>query len=188
MPRRERGGASNYSMLKLSFLVALATAWFAAAPAAFGQADLTLNVTVITSEHSRDSNSTTRTLGVAGLTLSYAETYHGARSDRHQPISKEFTLTEADRDRLMTLLKEHSLLRTKSISKPLERDGPSRDFEIKIAAKVGRQNGLISIKGPRNAEDLKSDPLYQGSVLLIAELFKIIKRTDPDITLGELIR
>lgn len=156
-------------------------------PAGFAQTDFELNVSVITSEHSRDSNSVTRTLSVSGNTIRYSETYHGARSNRQSPINKEFTLTDDDRGRLISLLKDQSLLRTKSIAKLSEQEGPTRDFEIRIAAKLTRQEGLISIKAPRSATDLKSDPLYQGSVLLITQLFGIIQRSDRDIIFDELI-
>ncbi len=177
----------HYSIVKLSFLVLFATAGFAFAPVAFGQADLTINVTVITSEHSRDSNSTTKSLKVSGKSLAYSETYHGAQSGRRPPIEKEFKLTDDDRARLIRLLKDHALLITRSIEKP-DSDFPGRDFELRIAAKLAGKKSLISIEAPRSATELKNNPLYQGSVLFISELFKIINRTDPDITFGELVR
>lgn len=183
-------GAANRNrsvVVRLGVFIVVAAAWLVVTPAAIAQADLSLNILVITSEHSRDSNSTTRNLRVAGNTLLYSETYQGARSNRRQPISKEFELAGADRDRLIALLKNQSLLRTKSISRPAVQKGSSREFEIKIEAKLARQESLISIKAPRSATDLKTDQLFQGAVLLITELFKIINRTDQDISLGELI-
>lgn len=176
------------SVFKLALFAILSAAWLISAPATFAQADFTLDASVITSEHSRDSNSVTRTLRVSGNTLAYSETYHGARSNRRPPINKEFKLTEEDRAKLIGLLKDQALLQTKSISKPFEQDGPSRDFVVKIAARLAGQEGLISIKAPRSATELKTDSLYQGSVLLIAELFKIIHRNDRDITFDQLIK
>lgn len=174
----------KHLIVKLSFFVLFATAWVASAPAAFAQADLTLNVTVITSEHSRDSNSTTKSLKVSGNSLAYSETYHGAGSGRRPPIAKEFKLTDEDRSRLIRLLKDHALLGTESITKP-EPDGPGRDFELRIAARLAGKDSLISIEAPRSAAELNHNPLYQASVLLISELFKIINRTDPDITFAK---
>jgi hypothetical protein len=176
------------SLFKLAFFAVLAAAWLISAPATFAQADFTLHVSVITSEHSRDSNSVTKTLRVLGNTLVYSETYHGARSNRHPPINKEFNLTDEDRARLIGLLKDQALLQTKSISQPLEENGPGRDFAVKIAARLAGEEGLISIKALRTAAELKTDPLYQGSVLLIAELSKIMRRTDRDIAFDVLIK
>ena len=176
------------SLFRLAFFALLAAAWSVSMPATFAQGDFELKVSVITSEHSRDSNSVTRTLRVSENTLLYSETYHGAQSNRHPPIKKEYKLTDEDRARLIGLLKDQGLLQTKSIWKPLEEAGLSRDFEIKIAAKVAGQEGLISIKAPRSAAELKTDPLYRGSVGLIAELFQIIHRSDKAITFDELVK
>ena len=86
------------------------------------------------------------------------------------------------------MLKYKALLRTKTFAKAAEPSGPSRDFEISVTARLNGKRGLISIKAPRSAMELKTDSLYQGSVLLIAELYRIINRSDPDITFDELIK
>ncbi len=176
------------SLFRLARYVSLATLYLIITPAAFAQKDFALNVSVTTSEHSRDSNSTTKTFRVSANTLWYEETYQGARASRHPRIKKEYELTADDRVRLIELLKYKALLRTKTIARSAEQSGPSRDFEISVTARLNGKGGLISIKAPRSALELKSDSLYQGSVLLIAELYRIINRSDPNITFDEVIK
>ena len=175
------------SLFRLAVFCSLAAACTVIALATFPQNEFSLDVTVVTSEHSRDSNSVTRNLSVSGNTLVYEETYHGARANRHPPVKKEYELTNDDRNRLIGLLKDKALLTTKTISKSAEQKGLSRDFELSINSRVSGKEGNISIKAPRTAVGLKTDPLYQGSVFLIAELYRIINRTDPDITFSDLI-
>jgi hypothetical protein len=175
------------SLFKLALFASLVAAGPAIARATLPQDEFSLNVTVITTEHSRDSHSTTTKLSVSGDTLAYEETYHGAHSNRRQPVKKDYKLTSDDRDRLVGLLKDKGLLTTKTISRPTEADGPSRDFELSIASKLAGQENVISISGLCTAAKLKTDPLYQGSIVLIAELYRIINRTDPDVTFSDLI-
>ncbi|HVS80247.1 MAG TPA: hypothetical protein VHE60_00765 [Pyrinomonadaceae bacterium] len=175
------------SLFNLALFTSLVAACLVIALATLPQNEFSLNVTVITSEHSRDSNSVTTNLCVSGNTLVYEETYHGAHANRHQPLKKEYKLTNDDRDRLIGLLKDKALLTTKTISKSSEQRGLSRDFELSIASKLAGKVGLISINAPRTAIELKTDPLYQSSVFLIAELYRIINRTDPDVTFSDLI-
>jgi hypothetical protein len=175
------------SLFKLALFTSLAMACPFNAHATFPRNEFSLDVTVTTSEHSRDSNSVTTNLRVSGHTLVYEETYHGAQANRRKPVKKEYKLTNDDLDRLIGLLQDKSLLTTKTISKPTEQEGPSRDFGLSIASKLAGKDGVISIKAPRTDRKLKTDPLYQASVFLIAELYRIINRTDPDVTFSDLI-
>jgi hypothetical protein len=175
------------SRFKLALFTSLVAACPAIACAALPQNEFSLDVTVITSEHSRDSHSVTTSLSVSGDTLVYEETYHGAHANRQQPVKKEYKLTSEDRDRLIGLLKDKGLLTTKTISNSTEPDGPSRDFQLSIAAKLAGQEGVISINASRTATKLKTDPVYQGSIVLIAELYRIINRTDRHVTFSGLI-
>ena len=175
------------SLFKLALFTSLIAAGPAIARATLPQNEFSLNVTVVTSEHSRDSHSATTNLSVSGDTLVYEETHHGAHANRRQPVKKEYKLTSDDRDRLIGLLKDKGLLTTLTISSSTEPAGPSRDFELSIAAKLAGQESVISISAPRTATKLKTNPLYQGSIVLIAELYRIINRTDPDVTFSDLI-
>jgi hypothetical protein len=175
------------SLFKLALFTAFALACPFNAHATFPQNEFSLDVTVTTSEHSRDSHSVTTNLRVSGHTLVYEETYHGAHANRRKPVKKEYKLTNDDLDRLIGLLQDKSLLTTKTISKSSEEKGLTRDFELSIASKPAGKEGVISINAPRTAIEVKSDPLYQGSIFLIAELYRIINRTDPDVTFSDLI-
>lgn len=148
---------------------------------------LYLHVTIVTGEHSRDSNSVSTTLTVSSGALIYEETHHGARANRYQPVKKEYRLTKQDQTALIKLLKGKNLLVTKTISKPPQQKGSSRYFELLIRSRLSGKEGAISIDGARSDTELKTDDLYQGSVDLINQLYKIINRTDPDITIPQLI-
>jgi hypothetical protein len=175
------------SLFKLALFTAFAAACPLNAHATFPQNEFSLDITVTTSEHSRDSNSVTTNLRVSGNTLVYEETYHGAHANGQKPVKKEYKLTNDDLDRLIGLLKDKALLTTKTISKSTEQEGPSRDFRLSIASKLAGKEGVISIDAPRKAIELKTDPLYRASVFLVAELYRIINRTDPDVTFSDLI-
>jgi len=177
----------KFSLFKLALFTSLVAACPAIACSTLPQNEFSLNVTVVTSEHSRDSHSVTTSLSVSGDTLSFEETYHGAHANRQEPIKKEYKLTSDDRGRLIGLLKDRGLLTTKTISNSTDPDGPSRDFKLSITAKLPGQESVISINAPRTATKLKADPLYQSSIVLIAELYRIIKRTDRHVTFSDLI-
>ena len=166
--------------------VVMLTAGSATYVLAQAQPDFHLEVTIVTGEHSRDSNSTTRTLTVASGRLVYKETYRGAHAGR-APAQKEFKLATEDEPDLIALLKSENLLRTKTISQPPTQKGTSRYFELAIfSAFQGKENRVTIEAGPA-AEDLKTNSLYQGSVSLIERLYKIMNRTDPDLTAPTLI-
>lgn len=175
------------SRFKLALFTALVVARPAIACVTLPQNEFSLNVMVVASEHSRDSHSTTTHLSVSGDTLTYEETYHGAHANQQQPVTKEYKLTSDDRDRLVSLLKDRGLLTTKTIADATERDGPDRDFKLTIATKLAGRESVISISASRTATKLKADPLYQGSSALIAELYRIINRTDRHVTFSNLI-
>jgi len=166
------------SLFKLALLVSLTLAGAAIARASTPPVEFSLNVTVVTTEHSRDSHATATHLSVSGDMLVFEETYYGAHANRQQPVKQEYKLTSDDRNRLIGLLNDRGLLTTKTIASATEPDGPSRDFKLTIATKLAGRETVISISGPRAATKLKTDPLYQGSIALIAELYRIINRTD----------
>ncbi len=149
--------------------------------------ELYLEVTIVTGEHSRDSNSTTSTLTVSSRSLAYEQTYQGARSSRRQPVKKEYKLTKEDQDLLIELLNQGNLLVTRTISKPPQQKGSSRYFELSIRSRLKGKESIVSIDASPNTSELKADRLYQGAVAVIEQLYKIINRTDPDITIPSLI-
>ena len=149
--------------------------------------DFHLEVTIVTGEHSRDSNSTTRTLTAAPGKLIYKETYAGAHSGQRSPVEKRFKLTAKDQSDLTGLLESQNLLITKTISQPPAQKGFSHYFELAIVSALKGKENTVAIEASPSAGDLKSDPLYQGSVSLIALLYKIINRTDKELSAPTLI-
>jgi hypothetical protein len=170
--------AIKISLFKLGLLASLTVAGAAIARADPPPYELSLNVTVVTSEHGRDSHATATHLSIAGDMLTFEENYYGAHANRQPPVKKAYKLTSDDRDKLIGLLKANGLLTTRTIANPTEPDGPSRDFKLTITTTLDGRESVISISAPLNATKLKSDPLYQGSIALIAELYRIINRTD----------
>jgi hypothetical protein len=150
--------------------------------------ELHLTVTIVTGEHSRDSNSTVTSLKVDGDTLAYEQSYHGAHSNRRTPVKKEYRLSRKDRDELISLLQEKKLLVSRTVSSKLsDPTNPGRYFELKIRSRLAGKEHVISIDGPRGAEKLKKERVYEEAVYLIEHLYRIINRTDSDVTIPQLI-
>ena len=149
--------------------------------------ELSLVVTMVTGERSRDSNSTTTSLTVTADTLRYEQSYHGAHSNRRAPVKKEYNLTKEDRNALIRVMHEKNLLVNRTFAALPQEDEPSVYFSLAIRSKLNGDEHSITINGPRNAAKMKADRIYQDSVYLVAHLFKIINRTDPDTSMPELI-
>jgi len=172
----------KFSLSRLLLLVLFVAACLVTPPSTLAQQqDLRLEVSLLTGEHSRDSGSMTRVFHVAGNTLLFEETYSGMRGNLSRPLKKEVSLTNADRDRLIQLLKEKNLIRNKEISKSAARPGPNRYFELSVVTSFGQRQGRILITAPTSATELKADPLYQNSLLLMTEIYRIINRSDPNL-------
>ena len=146
-----------------------------------------LSVTMVTGEHSRDSNSTTTSLTIKEDILVYEESYHGAHSNRRPPLKKEYKLSSEDIAALTRVLRDKDLLATRTLSGLTPEQVSSRYFELKIRSKVNGKEHLISIEGPRDAIKLKEERTYKNSLYLIEQLYKIIDHTDPDLMMPALI-
>jgi hypothetical protein len=147
------------------------------------QQGLYIQVKIEHSEHSKDSNSETETLTVSGDTLIYEDSHRGAHSGRFKPVEKRYKLSEEDRDGLARLLNEKRLLTTKNISK----DAPAGShvfywLELSLQSKLGGKEGLISIYGPLRSSEIKGDRLYQKVLPLVEALYRIMNRTDADMS------
>lgn len=152
-----------------------------------GSADaLYVQVTLVTGERSRDSNSSTTTITITDSALVYEKTYHGRRGNR-TPERKEFTLKDADKANLIALIKNHNLLRTEQIEREEKQSGIRRYFALSVKADVNGRKGFISIKGPRNATDIGDEKLYKDAVVLAEEIYKIIGSADDTIVYPRLI-
>jgi len=149
--------------------------------------ELSLEIAMVTGEHSRDSNSTSTSLTIEGNKLVYEQTYHGFHANRRDPVQKEYELTPNDRNVLIGLLRQKNLLVNKSLTGSSPEEGVRTYFSLSVNSKLNGKAHSITIDGSRNDAKLKATRFYRDSVFLIEQLYKIINRTDPDITMPELI-
>ena len=164
------------SLLTLTVLLAIVSLH---SPVAAHGDELYLKVILVTGESSRDSNSTTRTLTVSADSLTYQETYQGAGASRRTPVKKQFKLTDQDRTDLIGLLKAKALLTDSTLSKPPTKD-TNRYFQISITSTLNGREHQVSIEATPTS-NLKDEPVYQNAISLIARLYSIINKTDPEI-------
>lgn len=151
------------------------------------QGDPQILVTIMRSEHSRDSNSVTTTLTVSGNSLIYSQVRSGAHSRGSKPIERRFELSNEDRRELARLLNERKLLVTKTISKSAAVTGQYLSLSFSIHSNLSGKEGLISINGPMKSTAIKNDPLYQNSLVLINELYRVVHRTEPLLGFQEFV-
>jgi hypothetical protein len=147
---------------------------------------LNLKLRMTTGERSRDSNSMTTSITVSGGTIVYNVSY-GGRNRGREPEQKEFKLEKADQKRLIELIKAKNLLVTKSVERTVDDSGPSYYFELSLSTETNGSKGLISIKGPRKAPDIKDSDLYKNTIALVDAIYEIIHRTDEKIDYEPLI-
>ncbi len=149
---------------------------------------LSLQITIIRGERSRDSNSATTMITINGETVVYKKTYGGRSRGRIPDETKEFKLKAEDQRNLVKLIKDRNLLRTDSIEREQNVSGMYLYFELSIKSSLNKSTGSIYIKGSRKATDLKEEKLYKDAVALIEEIYAIIHRTDERVVHEPLIR
>jgi hypothetical protein len=150
-----------------------------------GTNELSISVVLTTGERSRDSNSQTTTITVARDAIVWERTFGGRRSGA-PPSRKKFRLPLADKGNLLRLIRSNNLLVTDSIELP--QDGSNfRYFEISVDLTLDGKKGAISISGPRTAVMVKEEKLYQNTLALVKELYRIMKSQDKSILFEELI-
>lgn len=157
------------------------------APGKPGDSELNLVITIVTGERGRDSNSTTTTLTLSGDKLVYHQSYHGAHSGGREPVKKEYRLSVTERDEVLKLLQERGLLVTKKLTTLSPFKGPGFYFSLVIQSKLNGKEHSIAIDLPRDAPKVKSDRLYQDSLALLQQLYRVINRTDPNVSIPQLI-
>lgn len=147
--------------------------------------ELHIGVRLTTGEHSRDSSSKTDVITVERDGIVWERTFTGRR--RSTPsLRKEFKLSPADKKNLLKLIRSNRLLVTDSIELP--RYGSNyRYFEISVDLNLGGKKAAINISGPGNAVTVKDEKLYQNSLILVKELYRIMNIQDEDVAFEELI-
>lgn len=150
--------------------------------------NLHISVRLTTGEHSKDSTSKMTTITVERETIVLEEKISGGhRGGREAPLLKKFKLSRADRGKLLELIRANNLLVTDS-TEHSRGDGPSFGyFEIWVDLTLNGDKGAITISGPRNDIPIKEAKLYQNTLNLVRELYRIMNRQDKSVHFEELL-
>jgi hypothetical protein len=145
--------------------------------------DFALSLSLTVGERSRDSHAETTVIRLAGNTLTYEQTYSGRPSGR-EPVRKEFKLKAGEIERLKNLVREKKLLGS-GVLKFEPTAGQHTYFEMNVSVTL---KGIIStqeLSGPRAAMSIKDERVYQKSVALLQELYRLINLRDAEIIYHE---
>jgi hypothetical protein len=150
--------------------------------------DLQLRLELTTGERSKDSSSQTTTISIAPHvnTIVWERTFSGHRGG-NSSLRRDYKLSLADRQKLTTLLESKSLLVANSIELPEDYPPTHQYFSISIESALGDRKGAISISGPRTAAQVKEQKVYQDSIALIKELYRIINSQGGRVVFQELV-
>jgi hypothetical protein len=153
-----------------------------------GTDELHISVRLTTGERSKDSSSKMTTITVERDTMVLEEKISGGhRGGREAPVLKKFKLSLADRENLLKLIREKNLLVTDSIKHSRGERSTFSYFEIWVDLTLAGEKGAISISGLRNDIPVKEEKLYQNTLSLVGELYRIMNRQDESIHFEELL-
>lgn len=151
-----------------------------------GPNELHIGVVLTTGEHSKDSGSNTTSISIELDTIVWQKTSSRDRRTGTPPLRKEFKLSPADKESLRSLIRSKNLLLTDVIEIPPVGSN-YRYFKISVDLNLDEKIGTISISGPRSAVQVKDEKLYQNTLILIKELFRIMNTQDRSVRFEELI-
>jgi hypothetical protein len=151
-----------------------------------GTDELLVSVRLTTGERSKDSNSQTTTITVERDTIVWEQTFGGSNRRRPAPPRKVFKLSPADKGKLRKLITANNLLVTGAIELP-QASPPYHYFEIAMDLTLVGKKGSINISGLRTAARVKEEQLYQSTLTLLEELYRIMNGQDKSVRLEELI-
>jgi hypothetical protein len=149
--------------------------------------DFALSLSLTVGERSRDSHAETTVIRLAGNTLTYEQTYSGYRASSREPVRKEYKLKAGEIERLKNLVREKNLLGSGVLKfEPTAEQHTYFEMNVSVTLK-----GIIStqeLSGPRAATNIKDERVYQKSIALLQELYRLISLRDPEITYQEPVR
>jgi hypothetical protein len=184
--RRLRGYQEKPKM-KVLLIVAGACLFFVACACSVsgnGTDELQIGVRLTTGERSRDTSSQTTTITVEQDAIVWEQSFSGRRNSAPS-VRKEFKLAPADKGNLLELIKSNNLLVTDAIELP--QDPPVFYFKISVDLTLDGKKGAINISGPRTAVKIKEEKLYQNTLILVKELYRIMNSQDKHVHFEELI-
>jgi hypothetical protein len=147
--------------------------------------ELHLSLALSTGERSKDSSSQTTTITIERGAIVLERTSSG-RGHEAAALPRKFRLSPADKMKLINLIRANNLLLTDAVELP--RQGPTFYFEILLDLNLDGKKGVIKISAPRNAVTLNDVKLYQNTLAVVKELYRIINSQDKRIVFEELIR
>ena len=175
----------DYSLANMkNALTILALLICACSVSGSGTDELHIGVRLTTGEQSRDSSSQTTTITVERDAIVWEETFSRHRGGT-PPLRKEFKLSPADKGNLLKLIRSNNLLVTDSIELP--QDAPVFYFRISVDLTLDGKKGAINISGPRTAVKVKEEKLYQNTLTLVKELYRIMNSQDKSVRFEEVI-
>ena len=177
------------SSMKTFLMVTCACLLFAACVSPVsckGTDELHMSVRLTTGERSKDSNSETMTITVERDAIVLERTFGGSGNRRPSPPRKVYKLSPVDKRNMIELIRSNNLLVTDSIELT-QAASNYRYFELSVGLTLGEKKGAINISGLRTAVEMKEEQLYQRTLALVEELYRIMNRQDRSIRLEELI-
>jgi len=173
--------------MKTLLIVTCACLFFAAGAwsvSGKGKDQLHIGVWLTTGERSKDSGSNTTAITVERDAIVWERTSSRDRRRKTPPLRKEFRLSPADKPNLLKLIRSNNLLVTDSIEIPQDASY-YRYFRISVDLTLGKKKGAIKISGPRTAVQVKEEKLYQNTLTLVKELYRIMNSQDKSVHFAE---
>lgn len=140
--------------------------------------DLYVSISLVVSEHSRDSNSTKTSFVITGRKVIYDETYSGHRSNSRSPIHQEYEFTRQEIDNLKQLIQQRQLLRSRSFTTPLP-DAPYTSYELTEVIQWQGARVLIKVLGSPQAlaaAEPKNRRAYEDANALLEYVRETVKK------------
>jgi hypothetical protein len=119
--------------------------------------------------------------------ITWEQSLSGSRARGNTPARrKEFRLAARDRETLLELIRTNDLLVTDALQLPQQPPTLYFDLSLNIVTAAGK--GAIKVGGPRSNTGANEHPLYQRSILLVKELYRIVGVHDAIIEYEEPLR
>jgi len=128
-----------------------------------------VSISLVVSEHSRDSHSTKTSFVIMGRKVVYDETYFGYRSNSRSPVHKEYVFTKQEIGDLKDLIQQRDLLRSRSFV-IASTDVPYTTYELNEDIKWKGKRGLIKVFGSQKSlaeAEAKNRGVYEDANALL---------------------
>jgi hypothetical protein len=146
--------------------------------------DFSISLSLTIGERSRDSHAENVVIRLEGNAFTYEQTYSGAGASNRTSTNIKFKLKGDEIARLKSLVKEQNLTGTGSLKfEPAA--GQFTYFELNIRVTLRGIIATQELSGPRNAANIKTERVYQKSIALLRELYRLINLRKKEISYQE---